>query len=235
MNKHFFFLLIILITSCSLQKETLSNKSKESELQRLKEFSSYRPGWIYIEGDGSFKMENQKLDFNFTLNSKRDSIVLISIKGPFGIEFFRVKVLPERFFLIDRMQNSYLEEEVSYLNTFFKTSLNFNDLNNIIYVNKKEEILEKNMIEEKDKFIISTSKSKYFLDPKSPQLLDTIIINNDEYSCKFFNFKKENRRLFPYNLILRLRNQMVLELKYKRVIFNKPTKLLFEIPQGYAK
>ena len=87
MSKHFFFIIILLITSCSLQKQTLLNKGDKSELQRLREFNSFRPACIYIEGEGSVKMENQKLDFNFTLNSKRDSIVLISIKGPFGIEF----------------------------------------------------------------------------------------------------------------------------------------------------
>ena len=98
MSKFFFYILILLFTSCSLQKQTLLNNGKKSELQRLKEFNSFRPEFIYIEGEGSVKMENQKFDFNFTLNSKRDSIVLISIKGPFGIEFFRVKVLQKRFF-----------------------------------------------------------------------------------------------------------------------------------------
>jgi len=237
MSKFFFFIIILLITSCSLQKQTLSNKGEKSELQRLKEFNSFRPASIYIEGEGSVKMENQKLDFNFSLNSKRDSIVLISIKGPFGIEFFRVKVLPEKIFLIDRTQKTYIEESFSYLNTFFKTSFNFKDLNNIIYVNKKDERLEKNMIEKKDRFIISTStsESKYLIDPESPNLLDTIIRNNEEYSCELFNFKEENGIVFPFNLILRLKNQFVLELKYKRILFDKQKKFLFKIPQDYAK
>ena len=91
------------------------------------------------------------------------------------------------------------------------------------------------MIEEKDRFVISTSESKYLIDPESPHLLDTIIRNNDEYSCKLFNFKEENEMVFPFNLNLRLKNQFVLELKYKKILFDKQTKFLFEIPQGYAK
>jgi len=91
------------------------------------------------------------------------------------------------------------------------------------------------MIEEKDRFVISTSESKYLINPESPHLLDTIIRNNDKYSCEFFNFKEENGIVFPFNLNLRLKNQFVLELKYKRILFDKQTKFLFEIPQGYAK
>ena len=68
-----------------------------------------------------------------------------------------------------------------------------------------------------------------------PHLLDTIIRNNNDYLCEFFNFKEERGIVFPFNLILRLKNQLVLDLKYKRILFDKPTKFLFEIPHGYAK
>ena len=131
------------------------------------------------------------------------------------------------------MQKSYIEESLSYLNTFFNTSFKFKDLNNIIYVNKNEEKLEKNMIEEKDGVVISTSESKYLIDPKLPHLLDTIIRNNNDYLCEFLTLRKKGI-VFPFNLILRLKNQLVLDLKYKRILFDKPTKFLFEIPQGYA-
>ena len=58
-----------------------------------------------------------------------------------------------------------------------------------------------------------------------------------QYTSAIFNntLFAENGIVFPFNLILRLKNQFVLELKYKRILFDKQKKFLFKIPQDYAK
>ncbi len=64
-----------------------------------------------------------------------DSVILVSIRAPLGIEISRVLLKPENISMLDRKNNKYIVGDYSYFKEQFNLDLNFNLIHSLLLAN----------------------------------------------------------------------------------------------------
>lgn len=69
------------------------------------------------------------------IRMRKDSVIWVSLTGPFAIEGFRVMIRPDSLVLMDKLKHVVMRRSISYLEEIAQLPISFTDLQNIIIGN----------------------------------------------------------------------------------------------------
>lgn len=94
-----------------------------------------RTGMIWDDGSGEF-------EFQGNIRMQKDSLVWLSLTGPFNIEGARVLATPDTFKIVNRLASEYAVKEFSFLERWIYLPVNFTMLQQLLS-GQKADIAEK--------------------------------------------------------------------------------------------
>lgn len=176
---------------------------------------------------------------------QKDSIIWISLTGALGIEGIRLEVFKDSFKLMNKLEKTYQERSVAYLQEITEVPFDFYSLqdlfignpvfidsNVISYTARENELLVlmvgnvfKHMITLENKnFNVVHSK----LDDIDPLRNRTCDITYDGYENTAGNYFSTKRRITVAE-----KSKLDIDLEFKGYTFNKPQDYPFNVPKNY--
>ncbi|MCW3124406.1 MAG: hypothetical protein JWO03_64 [Bacteroidetes bacterium] len=73
--------------------------------------------WLTTRIKADYSDGQQSLDFTVVVRMRRDSVLWMSLQGPFGIEGARILVTRDSVRIINKLSNEYLNQPISYISS----------------------------------------------------------------------------------------------------------------------
>lgn len=238
MNKSIYlFILLGIITSCSIKKRVSNNlpldlKTPKDFIEKINSKRDY-PDWLSLKGKISFSENEKKLQFNTSIHHKKDSIIWISVTAALGIEIIRAQLTPDSIYLINRTNKTYLSQSISQIKKHITSDFNFYDIQDIITYNLKVQDDKYKIKIDDIYFSLENNNYSYLISNQFLIKQAKIIDGNNTIEFVFEKFKTEDN--FPRYIALKIKSKKKFDLSidYSKVIFNKPKKIKFQIPENY--
>ncbi|MGB0884855.1 MAG: DUF4292 domain-containing protein [Chitinophagales bacterium] len=240
-----FFILISLVLLTSACKTTKVNSSK------LPKTNSKKLNSIVQKNNFDFEYFSNKARVNFNKQSftanfrmKKDSVIWISLTGPFNIEGARIIITKNKFKMIDKLGRKYYNKPISYLENFIPIKADFKLIEDLILGNFVEERIKKQKIETKgDTYIVKGSipmlEAFYFIERSGKFQSIEILEKAAERKVvvDFSKYEKIDNQLFALKRNFKIKDKekdYLLDLKFYKHNKQK-TDFPFSIPNGYTK
>jgi hypothetical protein len=267
------FLSLLLLFSCSSTKraQKIPNKLKSGDAGKVVQV---RPGMQseeldslhrVLEGLDSQKIRQfttlkakVKLDYSTADNSagasasirlQKDSIIWISLTGPFAIEGYRMLIRPDSLILMDKLKHTVTRRPISYLEEIAKMPITFQDMQNIILGNplftkgdlqayrhnhnRWYAVLEGDVF----KSFLSVVASPHKLILKSNKIEQEVDGTSRSCALGYSNYQTIDSVEVAMDRKIKLEDKKSTDIKlqFKEVIFNQPLSFPFSIPKNYEQ
>lgn len=238
MNRFLFTTILLLaLSSCELNKVITSAPNHyirdTKEIINLVKSKSHHPKWLVLQGRANITQNNQKVFVNINIINRKDSLVWISARAPFGIEMFRAQITQDSIFFINRLAKNFYKKTIKESIVFMSHDFTFCNIQELITANPRFSI---------DQYILKFNNETFYLYSDSSSF--SINKNYKIHSAKYFKNGEslevilENYVLsdnFPRKHTVTIKGKETLEasVTYTKVDFKKPKKILFEIPKSY--
>ena len=243
MNKIFSILVLVFVfSSCSLKKVPTSDfstppKNAKELIERVNSANKI-PEWLSLKGRINLIKQEQEVSLNINIKCKKDSIIWASISAPLGIELFRIQLLKDSIYFINRSNKTYFIKPISHIRDYLKTELSFSEINEMIIATPR--IIKGAYIFNVDSnlYILKSETTQYKIDGTKYRILQASISeDNNNLTYIFSEFKDVSNYFFPYQVSLKVQSveNFSATLKYSRVVFDQHQKLIFKIPSHYVK
>ena len=199
-----------------------------------------------------------KLDYSTQDNSasasasirlKKDSVIWVSLTGPFAIEGYRIMIRPDSLVLMDKLKHTVTRRPISYLEEIAKMPISFRDMQNIILGNP---LFTKGVVRSyrhnRNRWYVALQGEvfKNFLGVvSSPHklLLKSNKIEQDAAGIKrsctltYGNYETVDAILIAMDRKIKLQDKKTTDIKlqFKEVLFNQPLSFPFSIPKNYKE
>lgn len=133
MSKNGFLLLLLALavgfSSCRTKRTIIKAPIKEfGEQYLLEKMEMAETRFDYLSARCNISLttdRKSKMDFKGQLRIKKDSIIWISLSPAFGIEVARMIVTPDSVKFINRLDKTYFDDDFSFINTYFSSTIDF--------------------------------------------------------------------------------------------------------------
>lgn len=236
MNNTVYLLIFIgILSSCGVKKELFVAPKDSIEL--IEEVNSRNTSYqrLTLQAKAHVLTENQDLKINISIKNKRDSIIWVSAKGPFGIEIFRAQLTPDSLYFLNRINKTYFIKSTSNAQSFISTSASFYDLQDFISNNITIPRDNYKFTVDEEGFHLSQDSISYSVNDRYRVYNYKFIKNNTAFELIANNYKDEYA--FPKKLKLKFNSQNFFEItiNYLNFEFEKPQKIIFNIPNAYDR
>lgn len=223
------------VDSTAILKQQLSNKINEPL-----NFTTF-----YAKAKADFSSSQASGNATVYIKMKKDSIIWISITGPFNIEGARILVTPDSVKIINKLESSVQLSSIANLQKITKLPLTFSDFQNIILgkplatnsntdyqVNKDSIIVTAatNMLQ----YIYSFTKNNFLLGQSNFKTSGNSSVTGANI---FYNdYRKVNNIDFSTSRDIAVTgaSPAKLELSFKEYNFNQPQDFVFTISKNYT-
>ena len=227
---------LIFLGSCTVKKITHTvfsppPKNAEELIERVNS-KVKNVEWINLKGSVNIIQKDREFDLSINIKNRKDSLIWVSTRGPFGIEIMRMQITPDSIYYINRMNKTYFINSVSQINELI--NLTFYDLQDIIIANPK--ILGNNYTFESDKndfYLLEDDSLRYWITGDYQIQKSKIMHNKKNIELTFDNYNKKDS--FPRKINIKSSSEHFLEtiITYSNVELNTSQKTLFIIPNTY--
>jgi len=247
----FFIVIFVLsgvISSCkttkNLSKSNVDEAYKKSRLFNKLKKSNIDYKWYSFKASANVFFDGSTVGGNMEVRMKKDELIWMSVKK-FGIEFARIMIKPDSFFVIDRFNKEYMAMPIDSFKKEYNVPFDFADIQEILAANSLVEDqvpVEGRRIN--DEYILKTMndelKINYTFDKefkvKKSKFSD---LKNHTVVSEFLNFKpyKDVKTPFlrKYSYPDNTNPKYFINLKIKKLELDIPKSIKFEIPAKYDK
>ena len=247
----FFIMIFILANFMSSCKSTkaLSSKKVNKEYKSSKLFNKLKKSnidykWYSFKANADVFFGGNTIGGFMDIRMKKDEFIWMSVKK-FGMEFARIMIKPDSFFVIDRFNNQYMAMPIDSFKKEYEVPFDFMDFQEILAGN--------NLVEDQTPVEGRKINDEYTLRTKNDDLkidytFDSAFkIKRSEFSDQknhtvvsdFSNYKPYNKReisyLRKYSYPDDKNPKYFIKLKIKKLEIDIPKKVKFEIPANYDK
>jgi hypothetical protein len=139
----FLFITVLFFSSCKTKKivtgsavtrktdSTQVNNEATKIIQKANE-NKINYDWFSTRIKVEYNDNNLSQDFTAAVRMRRDSILWISLQGPFGIEGGRIMVTHDSVFIINKLSGEYLRQPISYLSKVLPIQTNLPQLQDFL-------------------------------------------------------------------------------------------------------
>ena len=238
MNKYTCLLILaISLSFCDTKKITTQDfsippKNSKELISRVNSKNNH-PQWLSLNAVGKIINKDEVFSINLSIKTRKDSVIWISGTAFFGIELFRAQLTLDSVYFLNRTNKTYLVQPGGYLNKVLNRDLSFYDLQDVITANPK--ILKNNyqLEENQIRFYLFSDSCSYSITNNYRVQNVKLRDSSSSFECSFNDYKEADN--FPRKVVLKIEGDEIFEisLNYSKVEFNKPQKILFEIPSSY--
>jgi Domain of unknown function (DUF4292) len=134
---------ILFFGNCKTSKKTTTTPTPAAETPKANTISDVlaildknqiKAEWLSGDVDVSYEGKPQSISASMSTRYRRDSLIWVTIKK-FGIAGARAKITKDSVFVVNYIQNSYIAENLSYLEKKYSLPADFNTLQNILLGN----------------------------------------------------------------------------------------------------
>lgn len=228
MKKHIIAITILIaffsFSSCKTKKHTKpattteqittnsqkGNTTTENIVEQNKKLSSQIDFLNITNADAVINYYGNRMSVRMQIQVIKDKEICISVLPLLGIELYRVKITPEKFYIFDKLHKKYCDGQYQYLSALTGIDIQYKDIealltNRLFSLSKKQKIEEGYKTEVSDnKYILSSNEKLLDFEHKfdiSPdyKIIATSIQNsqNQHISMSYQDFVVINKVLFP--------------------------------------
>ncbi len=236
MNKPlYFFFLTFFLSSCGIKKIATTDFSippkNSTELIKRVEAKKTLSDWTTLKGKANISQKDRQI--KLSINIKKDSIIWISARGPFGVEIIRGQITLDSIYVLNRINQTYFIKPIYALRDLIKLDFSFYDIQEMVTANPK--ILKNNYTLQVNEagFYLKSKNTSYFVNNNYRVENIKKIKKKESLEFQFLNYQTKDR--FPRRLVLKVeaKENFEISINYSQVEFRKPKKILFEIPYSY--
>jgi len=96
-------------------KDSIALSSEAAEIIQKSGQNRIDYEWFASRVKVEYNDANLSQDFTAVVRMRRDSVLWVSLQGPFGIEGGRILITRDSIFVVNKMSNEYLRQPISYL------------------------------------------------------------------------------------------------------------------------
>jgi hypothetical protein len=202
---------------------------------------------LSIRGNIDFQSGDTDNSGSFFLQMVKDSIVVTSIRK-FGLEIAKLKVDPQDYTLLYKLESSYEQKPISSLRELVKINLNFSELQKILVGNVILGTDSLTVIQNlEDQYILKTKNSDlkiaYTINKKTKELTDVQYITKENQRVHIqFHEYREVLGLLPKIAHLKMidvyegpNSIAKITIETDEIILNDTRSIKFEIPEKYER
>ncbi len=227
-NTLFIFILLLVVSSCEISKSVISTSKiianiKSKKLEKIVKQNDFKINYF----SGKIRVLYKNKNFTAHFRMKKDSVIWISMTGPFSIEGARILITKDRVQIINRLNGTYYDEPLSFIENFLPLNVNFQMLEQLILGNFIEKAIKKQKIETKAQNYIVKGEVEnfnllYFLLPNGK--LESIEIENkykvQSIDVQYKKYEKFDNQEFSVRrefLIKDTLSENILDLKFYKM------------------
>ena len=261
-----FVLLAAGLASCTgsrkAVREPLKEEGAEFLMGKLKEhevkFSQFSAKF-----NVTYTADKKKTTVSGLLRIEYDSIIWISITPALGIEAVRFMLTPDSIKYINRLNNSYLQQNFTYINQLINKTLDY-DMAQAFLLGNDFSLYESNTFKasvENQQYKLSTTDRRklrryvrrseddisipiqsIWLDPQnfkiSKVMLKEAERDNRKFLATYTEFEDSDGKIIPLEVDFRVEtadNKIRIRISYSKIQFDKEQTYPFKIPDNYME
>jgi len=261
-----FVLLAAGLASCTgsrkAVREPLKEEGAEFLMGKLKEhevkFSQFSAKF-----NVTYTADKKKTTVSGLLRIEYDSIIWISITPALGIEAVRFMLTPDSIKYINRLNNSYLQQNFTYINQLINKTLDY-DMAQAFLLGNDFSFYESNTFKasvENQQYKLSTTDRRklrryvrrseddisipiqsIWLDPQnfkiSKVMLKEAERDNRKFLATYTEFEDSDGKIIPLEMDFRVEtadNKIRIRISYSKIQFDKEQTYPFKIPDSYME
>ncbi|PID88869.1 MAG: hypothetical protein CSB02_00495 [Bacteroidia bacterium] len=207
----------------------------------------------------TIKDKTYHLKANFRM--KEDSVIWLSVSAPFGIEVSRLLLTPDSVFYLNRLEKNYYKGNYAFLCRLLQTDVDFDIIQSLLTGRDVKWYDHQSLkVHTKGKHYQLESAHRRRLkryakrnDGLNPVFYQSVWLTPQHYKIKkikmktiseqdvrkllmtYDDFKQVDAQQLPhkYNLEITSDEAFLVEMQWKRIQLNKPTRFPFSIPSSY--
>jgi len=243
-------ILCIFFTSCNATKNaTAGSKTKLISAKKvLKKHKAltFDKKTIDAKLKMNFKNEKQTVGFSVKMKIKKDEVIWL--KGTKIITVFKAKITPEKVSFYSPYYKNYIEGDFKTLQNVLGTSVNFQQLQNMLLGQAMFDTSQKHTVQLDDQQYILTPKKQlnlfdvfYWINPSHFKLDKQAVVNKSNgqrLDIVYPSYKEINSTLFPekIQIIGKAKNKNSnIDISVKSITFDQEISTPFSIPSGYKE
>lgn len=210
------------------------------------EESSIQYDWFSSKTRMHFNNGQMKQSFTANIRMRRDSVVWLSLTGPFGIEGARVLMTTDSIRIINHLGREYISKPISFVQEYVPVDLGIADVQKILVGESLRTGRSKYDLQMEDEYhVLNTEKSQldftYWMHP-SAYTVDKFRLKNEadqqELLISFTNYKETDSRTFAFDRDYHFKDpaqDVQLSASFSKVKFDEPTTFPFNPPSRYKQ
>lgn len=194
---------------------------------------------------GNVNIDNDNYSVSGTIRIKKDSAIYISVSPILGIELARLLVTPDSVHFVNRMEGTYFEGDVEFLNSLLNTRMDFHMLQALLVGNDFSRFSAENfeLSQEREKLLLKgrgSVQQNILLDPASYKIMENHVYDqqaNISIRAAYNRHQDLDGQELPQELVLTLtegNTRSELSVRYNRSSINQPQSITFSVPDRYT-
>lgn len=190
-----FLLFFLFLSACKSKKEIVATSggdgittlSEANLVARSMADARFKADWMDARANIRLESPQMNVSGNAYLRLEKDKRIWVSVKK-FGFEAARALITPDSFFVINRLQNEYTAEPISYIQNKYNMPASFDLLQNVVLGNPI--IMSRNLE-------VKTEENQYHLSAKDSRWASDYWANTQTYYLEQMKLREitENRTL----------------------------------------
>ena len=248
--------LIILLGlfSCKASKKTVAEKAVSSEIESIVttlENNSFHPKWFKAKAKLQTKMDGRSMSFSSTILSKDKEMLWLNGKM-FGIEGARILVTQDSVFALNRLQKSYLADEIDWvaqeyaLPQLLAEAMDLEHLQDIFIGNPILDVIPyTDIVKKESDYLLAGTKEDYssslMVDAATMQTKYFYLAQSDsQLTVEYSDYRMvdgKHAMAHRRDIIVKRSNEEDIQLSiiYNSVDIDKEQNIKFDIPSSYSK
>lgn len=216
--------------------------------------------WFSTKADVTVVVDGQSQNFNAVIRIRKDSAIWISINPALGIEVARAIVTQDSIKVMNRMNNTYLADNICNIASIIKADLDYETLQNLLLGNSFEYYTDDRLKTsiEKDNYLLSSYRKKklktilnnpttsqepiqsIWIEPthfKIVRLLLNEFASQRELDATYKDFRQVDSSWVAHGIDVAIKAQKNIQAQFTfdKVKLNVPQEMPFKIPAKYTR
>ena len=243
-------------------RETIKEQGDEYLMNKLKEHE-FKFNQFSAKFNVTYQVNRKKTTVSGNLRIEKDSIIWISITPALGIEAVRFMLTPDSIKFINRINNTYIVHEFTYINQLLNKTLDY-DMAQAFLIGNDFSLYESNTfkasVDNQQYKLITTNRRKLrrfvrrsdddisipiqsiWLDPESYKVSKVLLKEAERDSRKFqanySEFEKIDEEFIPTKLEFKVETvdkKVNIKINYSKIQINQNQTYPFRIPEKYTE
>lgn len=262
-------LCLALLSACKTKKGIIKSKEELKPLVDLhaapkiyyqQQENELKFSWFSAKADVTVIVDGQSQNFNAVVRIRKDSAIWISINPALGIEVARALITKDSIKVMNRLNNTYLADDIRNIASFIKADLDYETLQNLLLGNSfdyyNDDRLKTSI--ENDNYLLSSYRKRklkniinnpsssqdpiqsIWIEPthfKVVRLLLNEFTTQRELDAYYKGFKQIDSSWVAHDVDITIKAQKNIQAQFTfdKVKLNVPQELPFKIPAKYTR